>query len=84
MAVDSVPKSQLEDASFNTSWLPPADHPAITLEMREAFAKQIVAGVLRAALNGAFGVGDEWNRLLPDLRMTTVEDFLSEIWSGKP
>lgn len=84
MAVESVPQAQLEDASFSTSWLPPADHPAITPEIREAFAKQMVAGVLLAALNGAFGVGNEWNQLLPDLRMTKAEDFLSDIWSGKP
>ncbi|OQV08770.1 hypothetical protein CLAIMM_12993 [Cladophialophora immunda] len=84
MAVEAVPKAQLEDASFNTSWLPPADHPAIPPEMREAFAKQIVAGVLLAALNGGFGVGDEWNQLLPDLRMTKAEDWLSDIWAGKP
>lgn len=76
--------AQLKDASFTTSWLPPADHPAISPEMRTTFAKQIVAGVLQAALNGAFAVGDEWNRLLPELRMTTAEEFLSNIWEGKP
>ncbi|EXJ73464.1 uncharacterized protein A1O5_03225 [Cladophialophora psammophila CBS 110553] len=84
MKVEAVPKAQLKDASFNTSWLPPADHPAIAPEMRVAFAKQIVAGVLQAALKGGFGVSDEWNQLLPGLRMTKADDFLLEIWSGKP
>ncbi|KIW89223.1 uncharacterized protein Z519_10076 [Cladophialophora bantiana CBS 173.52] len=84
MKVEAVPQAQLKDASFNTSWLPPADHPAIAPEMRVAFAKQIVAGVLQAALKGGFGVSDEWNQLLPDLRMTKAEDFLLDIWSGKP
>lgn len=84
LSVEEVPKAQLEDASFHTSWLPPADHPAISPELKTAFAKEIVAAVLLAAAKGAFGVSDEWNQLLPALQMTQAESFLLDVWSEKP
>jgi len=84
MKVDAVPKAELEDGSYKTSWLPPADHPAISPEMRATISRQIVAGVLLAALKGGFGVSSEWNQLLPDLHMTKAQDFLLEIWGEQP
>lgn len=47
-------------------------------------AAGIVAGFLQAADAGAFTVTNEWNQLLPDKKFTTAEEFLTEVWEGKP
>lgn len=82
--MEAIPQAQFSTGDFETSWLPPADHPAISEEMKLSLGKTIVAGVLQAALVGGFEVSDEWNRLLPNLRMTSAEEFLVKVWKGKP
>ncbi|PVI04216.1 NAD(P)-binding protein [Periconia macrospinosa] len=82
--VERVPIDDLKRMSFKTSWLPIADHPAIPVETRKEVAAGMVSGILQAVNAGAFSVTDEWNKLLPDKKFTTAEEFLTEVWEGKP
>jgi hypothetical protein len=43
-----------------------------------------ISSVMTGALRGTWAVSDEWNQLLPNLKMTTVDEFLRDIWEGKP
>jgi hypothetical protein len=79
-----VSKDSLEARKLNTSWIPEIDHPSIPLEMRgPALSEAIMADSLRSFLSGAWTVTDEWNKLLPHLRLTKAEDFLRDVWEGK-
>lgn len=69
---------------YRTSWLPAVDHPSIAVEKRAELAAGMTAGMLQAANAGAFAVSDEWNQLLPDMKFTSAEEFLSKAWEGKP
>lgn len=82
--VEKIPLDDLKRLSFKTSWLPVADHPSVPVETRNEMAAGIVAGFLQAADAGAFTVTNEWNQLLPDKKFTTAEEFLTEVWEGKP
>lgn len=74
----------LEAGNLKTSWIPAFSHPSVPKEQHEAYAKVVVIGALLGAERGAYDVSDEWNRLLPHLKLTTIEDFLSNVWKGKP
>ena len=52
--------------------------------MAGEFAKMVLIGFTKAFGAGAFDVGDEWNRSLPDYKFTDVRTFLRKVWEGKP
>ncbi len=47
------------------------------------FKRMILSSFELAAVNGAADVSPTWNELLPDLKLTDVETFLSNNLSGK-
>jgi hypothetical protein len=73
----------MENGTWESSWLPHADHPSIKPEHAEAASRAMVPALLLAIRDGMFVSGDEWNRLLPDYEFTSAEDFLREAWKGK-
>ncbi|KAL2202377.1 NAD(P)-binding protein [Sarocladium strictum] len=82
--VEKVSVENLKQKNVKTSWLPIFEHPSIPVEERTSMAEGMVSGMLLGIHTGAFDVTDEWNRLLPDLKMQRSEDFLTEFWEGKP
>ncbi len=46
--------------------------------------KTVLIGMLLSSAKGAWDVSDEFNRLLPDYKFTQAEDFLTQVWEGKP
>lgn len=84
MEIEKVSIEDLGSRKLNTSWVPQANHPAIPLEIRQAVSENMTAELLQGAARGAWRVGNEWNQIFPDLQLSKVEDFLSEIWRDKP
>ncbi|OQE15630.1 hypothetical protein PENSTE_c027G08084 [Penicillium steckii] len=83
--IETVQAETIEAGKLNTSWIPMIELPSLPPGMDvRAFSEANISSVMAGALRGAWAVSDEWNKLLPDLQMTTVEDFLREIWEGKP
>jgi hypothetical protein len=82
--VEKVSIENLKQKNVKTSWLPVFEHPSIPVEERTSMAEGMVSGMLLGIHVGAFNVSDEWNRLLPDMKMERSEDFLTEFWEGKP
>lgn len=54
--------------------------PSTPQEQIEAFSKMAIIGYLISSARGVWSVSDEWNRLLPDLKFTQVEDFIAKYW----
>jgi hypothetical protein len=46
--------------------------------------KTVLIGTLLSSAKGAWDVSDEMNQLFPDFKFTQIEDFLTEVWEGKP
>jgi hypothetical protein len=82
--IEKFKANELEKGSWEASWIPRLDHPSIPLDQVDMFSRIIVAGFLLAASASAYHCSDEWNRLLPDFKFTQPEEFLSEMWRGKP
>ncbi|KAF4535875.1 NmrA-like family protein [Lasiodiplodia theobromae] len=84
MKVESVAQEVYEDGKLQTSWVPRIDHPAIPVELRERMSEEIVAGYFKAIEAGSWAVSDEWNKLLPHYRFSNAEEYLANVWRGKP
>jgi hypothetical protein len=46
--------------------------------------KTVLIGTLLSSAKGAWDVSDEFNQLLPDFKFTQIEEFLAQVWEGKP
>lgn len=82
--VEKLKEDDLRAGVVKASWLPKVDHPAFTPEEAEALAAKLTAGILLGMAAGSLTAGEEWNRLLPDYESTKADEFLGEVWRGKP
>lgn len=48
-----------------------------------AFLNMALKGILLGISRGAYAVTDEWNKILPDYKFTTAEEFLKKVWGSK-
>ncbi|KAL3489994.1 hypothetical protein BJX62DRAFT_238636 [Aspergillus germanicus] len=83
--IETVQAEAIEAGKLNTSWIPLIEPPSLPpgIDVR-AFSEAVISSVMAGALRGTWALSDEWNQLLPNLRMTTVDEFLRDIWEGKP
>ncbi|KAK3312309.1 hypothetical protein B0H66DRAFT_396595 [Apodospora peruviana] len=83
-SVEKLKTEDLKTGEIKSSWWPRVGHPSVPKEQVDAMSKMFLAGCLLGAAAGAYTVSDEWNRLLPDYKFTGIEEFLSDVWAGKP
>lgn len=85
LEIEKVSRADLEASKLNTSWIPTIDHPSIPPEQRSReLSEMVIARTMLASINGAWVVSDEWNKLLPHLTFTKVDEFLKTVdWDGK-
>ncbi|KAK2606326.1 hypothetical protein QQS21_003257 [Conoideocrella luteorostrata] len=77
--LELVEQSDLDNGVLNAK-LPLVQHPSIPEDQREAWSKPGWIGILTAVAKGAFAVTDEWNKLLPDYKFTSMETFITQTW----
>ncbi|KAL4882950.1 hypothetical protein BJY04DRAFT_185473 [Aspergillus karnatakaensis] len=82
--VEKVKAEDFESGNWKTSWIPWVDHPSIPKDQIEVFSRFGTAGMAMGFAKGSFDASDEWNQLLPDYKFTQAQDFLEEVWKGKP
>jgi hypothetical protein len=83
--IEKVSRADLTAGKLNTSWTPQIEHPSIPPELRtQELSEKVIAATLVAGLAGSWVVSDEWNKLLPNLKLTTVDEFLQSVFGGKP
>ena len=82
--MEKVKLEDLESDNLKTSWTPEVRHPSLTEDQIAAFSKIVLVGSLLSSAKGAWTVSDEWNKLLPDYKFKEIDEFLSEVWIGKP
>jgi hypothetical protein len=81
---ETLQADDLKAGVVKSSWKPKVEHPSLPAEQSEAMAGALVTGMLLGTDSGVWSVSTEWNKLLPDYKFTKAEDFLTEVWSGKP
>lgn len=82
--VEKVKLKDLENGILTASWKLETTHPSIPPEQVEKMLKTVLIGTLLSGVKGAWDISDEFNKLLPDFAFTQLEDFLTEVWEGKP
>jgi len=91
--VETVTRADAQAGILKTSWVPAFSHPNINLDeiakmlpaganAQEVLAKAVVTGGLLGNRD-AWDVSDEWNKLLPQLKLTGIEEFLTSVWKDK-
>ncbi|KAE9374057.1 nmrA-like family protein-like protein [Stipitochalara longipes BDJ] len=91
--VTRLSKADVEAGDLKTEWIPSftqesgetlAQASAPDRHPREAISRVLLAGSLLATAHGAWDTSDEWNLLLPELKLTGIEEFLRQQWKEKP
>lgn len=82
--IDKVKLEDLENGILTASWTLEASHPSVAGDQVEQMLKTVLIGTLISSTKDAWDVSEEINKLLPDFKFTRIEDFLSEVWEGKP
>ncbi|KAK6527296.1 hypothetical protein TWF281_010483 [Arthrobotrys megalospora] len=83
-AVEKLQADDLKAGVLKSTWIPRLAHPSIPVDQVDALSQGFISGVLLAIESGAYKVNDAWNQLLPDYEITKAEEFLTDIWRGKP
>jgi hypothetical protein len=79
-----VEVEDLEAGNLNTSFRLEAVHQAVSKEEAPALLRDVTIGTLLTSVRGAWDISDELNQLFPDLELTEAEEFLTNVWNGKP
>lgn len=82
--VTKVKVEDLEAGNLKSSWGLQAVHHAVPDDQAQALLKQVAIGFLLSSLKGAWNVSDDFNQIFPDYEFTSIEDFLTKVWEGKP
>lgn len=93
--VDRLSKADVEAGELKSTWIPEfslpkrssidiAPVPDAGAPSADFLSRMVLSGSLLSISRGAWDVSDEWNQLLPQLKLTGVEEFLRKVWEGKP
>ncbi|EHK48561.1 uncharacterized protein TrAtP1_009674 [Trichoderma atroviride] len=82
--VEKVGIENLKAGDISMPWRFERSHSAIKEEEVQEMAKVVVIGFLLSSLEGGWDVSGELNQRFPDYEFTKMEDFLSQVWNGKP
>lgn len=85
--IDRVKLEDLEAGILKTSWTLGKRHPSFTDDQADQLAaafKTVLIGTLLSSAKGAWDVSDAFNQLLPDYKFAQIDEFLAEVWEGKP
>ncbi|KAL8340860.1 hypothetical protein RB601_006790 [Gaeumannomyces tritici] len=76
-------KEVLQAGKLEAGWAPKVEHPSLDANFTDEAMEQMSAGIMLAVAAGAWDTSDEWNRLLPDMKFTGIEDFLTPLFKSE-
>jgi hypothetical protein len=82
--VERVRGDDIRKGELKTSWVPLMSHPVIPSDDRAQWSREFLVMFFVGILNGAWDVSAEWNERFPDYKFTSVEEYLTKAWEGKP
>lgn len=81
--ITTLKESDIRAGEIKSSWIPTMRANGLKPEQIEFFSKMVLTGFLLCGKHESWKVSDEWNRLLPDLKFETLEEFLERTWGGR-
>ena len=78
--IETLEVEDLEAGLVKTASLPLLAHASLPEDERIKFSKQILRGLTLNAVTGAGTVSDEWNKIFPDYKFVTAEEFLTGVF----
>jgi hypothetical protein len=81
--VEILQRDDLKAGVVKTSWRPVIDHPSLAAFDKEEISKTMLCSLLLNMTSGHGYVSDEWNRIFPDYKFTTVEEFLAGLFANQ-
>ncbi len=85
--VTELKEADIRAGEIKASWMPvvaPVNQAPMTPEDAANMSKMFVSGVLLSSIPGSWAASDEWNKIFPDYKFDEINEFLGEIWAGKP
>ncbi len=76
--IETLEVEDLEAGTVKTESLPLLAHPSLEVEERVELSKTVLRGLTLNAVTGAATVSDEWNKIFPDYKFVTAEEFLTK------
>ncbi|KAH6697423.1 hypothetical protein F5X68DRAFT_226798 [Plectosphaerella plurivora] len=76
--------TDISEGHLLTEWCPTMEHSHFSKEQVQELSRLATTNFLKGVLNGAWDVSDEWNQLLPHLKLTDAKEYLSAVWRSKP
>lgn len=70
----------LKKGKFTSPWLPPWRHPIIPEFLSNLVAKKVMTEWWLAGSTGDAAVNEAWNKLLPDVKLTRIDEFLRKVY----
>ena len=78
--VETLEVEDLVAGIIKTESLPLLAHPSLEGDERVEFSKHVLRGLTLNAVTGAGTVSDEWNKIFPDYKFVTAEEFLTGVF----
>ncbi|KAL5089080.1 hypothetical protein Trisim1_005937 [Trichoderma cf. simile WF8] len=82
-AVETIKSVQARAGRLTATWHPKMEHPTVPEELRESSAKIFTAKTIVSVYQGSWEVSDEWNKIYPDYKFTTIQEFVEKWWASK-
>ncbi|OPB36216.1 hypothetical protein A0O28_0109920 [Trichoderma guizhouense] len=82
-AVETIKSVQARAGRLTATWHPKMEHPTVPEELRESSAKIFTAKTIVSVYQGSWEVSDEWNKIYPDCKFTTIQEFVEKWWASK-
>ncbi|KAK1524609.1 hypothetical protein CPAR01_13557 [Colletotrichum paranaense] len=80
--VDRLKLEDLKAGIVKTDFAPDIDVPGVPAEQKEYFSNVVVIGATISTARGTWATTDEWNKLLPEFKPTTIEEYLQKTWGS--
>lgn len=81
-SVSKVSYADCKAGKGELPWVPLITHHGVPDEGRYEISKRITLGYMTSVVDGGWCVSDEWNKLLPDFKFTTAEEYVRKVWAN--
>ena len=75
--------TDLQAGKLEISWTPSQGHHSFSQEAAKII-EQAYIDILLSSIDGAWEVTDEFNKIFPDYEFIGIDEFLGDVWKGKP
>lgn len=80
--VSKLRYDECKEGKASLPWCPLLTHPGIPVDMRLQFSEIVIQRYIVSLADGGWCVSDEWNRVFPDFKFTSAEEYVRKVWGN--